>query len=381
MKNYKRYAKNIITMTALIIVSLLLFHACESPDPTGPAATARITITTTRTSLPADGSSTCEITAYILDRNGFPETDAPVYWSTTCGTLDVATSTISGGYSSVTLTAPNYGCTAVVTVDAVHARKSIEIPIYSYGVDLDADPTSIPADGTSQSNLTAYVFDSQNNPVEDGTTVNFTTTLGQLSSLTATTTGGWASVKLTSGTNTGTATVTARVEGSSSIAYVNFTTASAGSVALSAAPTSGIPANGASYSVLTALVRRPDGNPLSGAVVSFATTWGSLENYQVTTDQNGIATNRLIASYSSSSQHARVSAVAGSVSSGQVSVYFTGYTGTPQNSPTPQPTFTPTPTPTPSATPEKTSTPTNTPTTTPTPSVATATPTFTATFR
>jgi len=369
--------KSIFSALIVLVLSLVFLYACESPDPTGPAATSRITLTTTRTSLPADGSSTCTITAYVLDRKGDPA-DGPIYWSTTCGTLGEATGTLSGGYASVTLTAPNYGCTATVNADAVHAAESIDVPIYDYGVDLDADPSSIPADGTSQSTLTAYVFDSISNPVEDGTTVSFSTTMGTLSATSATTTSGWASVKLTSATTTGTAKTTAMVNGSTSIAYVNFTSASAASVSLTASPTTGIPANGSSYSVLTATARRQDGSPIAGAVVSFATTWGNLEYYQVTTNSVGIATNRLIGSYSNTNQQARVTAVAGNVSSNQVTIYFSGYTGTPQSSPTPQPTYTPTPVKT--NTPTPTTVPSHTPTNTPTPSTNTPTPTFTAKF-
>jgi len=366
----------------LLILCAVLFNACESPDPTGPAASSRITLTSTRSSLPADGSSTCTITAYVLDRKGFPEDGEPIYWSTTCGTLDIATGTISGGYASVTFTAPNSGCTAVITADAVHAEKSIEIPIYDYGLDLDANPSSIPADGTSTSNLVAYVYDNLGNPIQDGTTVYFSTTLGTLSAASATTTGGWAGVTLTSGTVSGTAVITARVEAAEAKAYVQFTSTDVGSITLTASPSSGIPADGASYSVLQAIVRRQDGTPATGAVVSFATTWGSLEYFQVTADSSGIATNRLISSYSTSGGVAYVTAIAGTKSI-TVRIDFTPYSGTPQASPTPRPTYTNTPTPTWTATPTMTPTATSntpTPTMTPTPGPSnTPTPTFTPT--
>lgn len=352
----------------ILILSALLFNACESPDPTGPAASARITLTTTRSSLPADGSSTCVITAYVLNRNGNPA-DGPIYWSTSCGTLDIATGTISGGYASVTLTAPNYGCTAVITADAVHAQKSIEIPIYAYGLDLDANPSSIPADGSSTSNLVAYVFDNLGNPIEDGTTVNFSSTLGTLSATSATTNGGWASVTLTSGTVTGTAIVTANVEAAEAKAYVEFTSTEIGGVLLTANPSKGIPANGASYSVITATVTQTNGRPAVGVAVSFANTWGNLEYFQVTTDENGIATNRLFSSYSNTDKTATVSGTAGD-KTGYVNVQFERYFGTPEASPTPRPTSTNTPTPTWTAT----------PTMTPTPPANTATPAPTSTF-
>ncbi len=358
----------------LFLIVSAAFIACEAPDPSGPAASSRITLTTTRSDLPADGSSTATITAYVLDRNGFAA-DGPIYWSTTCGTLSEATATISGGYATVTFTAPNYACDPVVTADAVHAMNSIELHVYGFGIDLGANPQSIPADGISKSSITAYVYNFDGYPANDGTSVSFTTTAGTLAAATVTTSGGWAVTTLTSSTTAATAMVRAQVEASVATTYVTFTTNEVGSISLTASPSSGIPADGSSYSILQALVRKPDGSPLSGAVVSFATTRGSIEQYQVTTDSSGVATNRLIAPYSTSSTSAYVTAASGSKSSPQVRVDFTGYSGTPNPSPTPQPTFTRTPTPGPTNTP--TQTPTQTPTHSATPQVNTATPTFT----
>ncbi|MBN1879906.1 Ig-like domain-containing protein [bacterium] len=365
-----------VRLILIVMVSVSIFIACEAPDPTGPAASSRITLTTTRSNLPADGSSTAVITAYVLDRNGL-EADGPIYWSTTCGTLSEATGTISGGYASVTFTAPNFACSAVITADAVHAVNSIEVNIYGFGIDLGSNPQSIPADGSSKSAITAYVYNYSGQPADDGTTVSFSTTAGTLSAASATTSGGWAVVYLTSSTAATTAMVRGQVEASVATTYVTFTGNEVGSVTLTASPSSGIPADGASYSILQALVRKPDGTPLSGVIVSFATTRGSIEQYQVTTDTSGTATNRLIAPYSTSSTYAYVTAAAGSKSSPQVRVDFTGYSGTPNPSPTPQPTFTRTPTPTASFTP--TNTPVNTATPTPSAIPNTSTPTNTPT--
>ncbi|MBN1297600.1 hypothetical protein JXA80_12525 [bacterium] len=370
-------------IAALIAVSLC-FIACESPDPTGPAASARITLTATRSTLPADGSSTSVITAYVLDRNGFPDESGPIYWSTTCGNLDIATGNLSGGYSSVTLTAPNYGCTAVVMADAVHAEKSIEISVYDYGIDLDAEPSSIPADGTSKSTLTAYVFDNHGNPIADDTVVYLSTTAGTLSAVSASTRGGWASVTLTSATVPATAVVTARVEAAEARAYVSFTSVEVGNISLTANPSSGLSANGSSYSLLTAVVTGINGQPVpAGTAVNFTSTWGYIESGTVLTNAQGIATNRLISYASTSNQEAIVYATAGAKSA-SVRVYFQAYFGTPNPSPTSQPTSTRTPTPTQTptwtATPVNTQTPTPlTPTPTPTPSTptATASPTYT----
>lgn len=375
MKLSRKFRLTISRVALVFVVPAVIFVACEAPDPTGPAASSRITLTTTRSTLPADGSSTAVITAYVLNRNGLAA-DGPIYWSTTCGTLSEATGTISGGYASVTLTAPNYVCDAVVTADAVHAVNSIAINVYGFGIDLGANPQSIPADGASKSSITAYVYNYAGQPADDGTTVSFTTTAGTLGASSATTSGGWAVTSLTSSTSAATAMVRAQVEASVATTYVTFTSSEVGSVTLSASPSSGIPADGASTVVLKALVKSLDNVPIAGAVVDFTTSRGSLMYAQATTDSTGVASNRLIAPYSTTSTTANVTAASG-LKSHTVTVSFTGYSGTPNPSPTPQPTFTRTPTPTPTNAP--TNTPEITPTATPTPSGVPNTPTNTPT--
>jgi adhesin/invasin len=348
------------TLALVLSVVTIGFIACESPDPTGPAATSRITLTTTRDNLPADGQSTAEVTAYVLDRRGDPA-DGPIYWSTTCGTLDKASGSISGGYASVIFTASNYPCTAVLTADAVHAKKDIEIQVQEYGMDISADPRNIPADGQTSSRVMVYVYNHHNNPVSDGTVVSFSTTAGTLSADSASTSGGWATVFLTSGTTPTTAEITATVYSTVARAWVTFTSTDVGSVTLTAIPDSGISADGSRISVLTAKVLSLNGAPIEGETVSFVTTGGSIQQgYSiVSTDKNGIANSYLISPYSTTDIVVTVTAVVGEKFA-EVDVYYDGYQGTPNPSPTPQSTFTPTPTPT--------NTPAHTPTPTPTPS-------------
>lgn len=376
MKLSRRLRLTVSRLALVFVVPVVVFIACEAPDPTGPAASSRITLTTTRSTLPADGSSTAIITAYVLNRNGLAA-DGPIYWSTTCGTLSEATGTISGGYASVTLTAPNYVCDAVVTADAVHAVNSIAINVYGFGIDLGANPQNIPADGASRSSITAYVYNYAGQPADDGTTVSFTTTAGTLGAASATTSGGWAVTSLTSSTSATTAMVRAQVEASVATTYVTFST-SVGTIKLTAFPSSGIPADGSSESFIRAVVSKPDNSPASNVPVTFRTTKGTLSQSSVTTDSSGVASSTLIAPYSTSDLSATVIAFAADKEA-TVSVGFKAYFGPPNPSPTPPPTFTRTPTPTPTNAP--TNTPETTPTATPTPSAIpnTSTPTHTPT--
>lgn len=88
-------------------------------------------------------------------------------------------------------------------------------------ITLAADNTSVPADGKTAITITATVMDKFNNPVLDGTVVNFTTTLGTLSQTSVKTTNGVAVTKITS-TAEGTATVTASSNGVTSQISVVF---------------------------------------------------------------------------------------------------------------------------------------------------------------
>ncbi len=358
---------SLFTGGIVIAVFLLGVWSCDAPDPTGPAATARIKLTTTDDTLPADGTSTALITAYIKDPRGNPA-EGPIYWSTSCGRLDKSGETMSGGVSSVTLTAPNFPCTAVITADAVHAKTSIEIVCYSVeaqSITLSANPDDIPSDGVSKSTISAYVIDDRGLPVPDGTTIQFTSTGGTLSSNSATTDGGRTQITLTSETIPKDVTVFGTSGNSVGDVRVRFYSTAVGRIELRANPSSGIPADGNSSSIITASVYDVYNNPVpDGTVVRFTTTWGSLEAMQVTT-LKGIGTVRLFSYYDSDLNHsARVTAVSGDKSA-TIVVGFERYSGPPRTPNTPLPTSTPTqsivPTNTPSPSPVKTQTPSPTP--------------------
>jgi len=96
-------------------------------------------------------------------------------------------------------------------------------PGWPHSVTVTADPASIPADGTSGSTIRAEVRDINDKPVADGTPVVFATDLGTLSSTTAETVAGVATVTLSSGTVPGKARVTARSLRASSQVSVQLT--------------------------------------------------------------------------------------------------------------------------------------------------------------
>lgn len=143
-------------------------------------------------------------------------------------------------------------------------------------------------------------------PVQNGTLISFTTTLGRIEPSEARTHNGQVSVRFISGSASGTATITAYSGGASAqLTNLKVGTAAAGRVLVSATPQS-LGSSGGSVQV-TASVTDEGGNPLSGIPVSFATDRGSLSPSTATTDASGNATVTL----TTTSGPAKVTATAG----------------------------------------------------------------------
>jgi len=114
--------------------------------------------------------------------------------------------------ATATLTSDSLG-TATITVTGSTSQGWINLgftPGTPSTVTVAANPTSIVANGTSTSTISATVVDQHSNPVTNGTVVTFTTSLGSFPTdpHTRTTVDGVAAAILTAGTDLGTATVT-----------------------------------------------------------------------------------------------------------------------------------------------------------------------------
>jgi len=138
-----------------------------------------------------------------------------------------------------------------------------------------AYPANILANGISTSTITATVSYTGGYIVSG--TVSFTTTLGTLSALNATTDAdGKASVILTSSTTVGTPTVTATSDSISDTTTVEFVPGSPFTVTVMADPSS-ITADGVSTSTITATVVDQYTNPVTDTtVVTFTTSMGHI---------------------------------------------------------------------------------------------------------
>jgi adhesin/invasin len=190
---------------------------------------ASISLTLGTTTLVANGVQSTTAIATATNTDGNPVSDGTlVTFTIPIGGGDIDSSTAG---PQLTVNVPTTGGTAVAVLTASFTAGQYVMTATSGGVGqlvlyeltpgpanagnttLTANPTSIPADGTSTSVITLNSQDVNGNPVADGTGVNFYTDLGTLSSATGSTAFGVATVILTSGSTDGLATVTAVIDG------------------------------------------------------------------------------------------------------------------------------------------------------------------------
>lgn len=157
-------------------------------------------------------------------------------------------------------------------------------------IQLFAGGTSVPLNGSVD--IVGTVTEQAGTPVQNGTVVTFTTTLGRIEPSEARTNNGRVTVRLTSDGRSGTATVTAISGGATSDALeIPVGGAAASDVVLRANPGS-VGAGGGSVQ-LVATVRDEAGNPIAGVPVTFSTTAGQLAASSANTDASGDARTTL----------------------------------------------------------------------------------------
>lgn len=148
---------------------------------------------------------------------------------------------------------------------------------------LTANPTEIALNGTSTITVVGRKMDG--NPLNPGTQVRLSTTLGKLDDdLIELDSAGVAITKLRGEGRIGKATVTATSGATEAVTIDVQIGRSAGAVSLQATPTS-IPESGGKVRLL-ALVRDSQGQPLPGVPVNFSTEVGTLESGGAFIDTN-----------------------------------------------------------------------------------------------
>ena len=158
-------------------------------------------------------------------------------------------------------------------------------------------PTTTPGTGTGNTGTgttgtTTTTSAGAGTPVQNGTLVSFTTTIGTIQPSEARTNNGQVRVRFLSGNVSGTATITA-FSGGASGKLENLKVGAAGveRVILSASPQTLPPGGG--VSTISARVEDVSGTGLPGIPVTFTTDQGSVNPATATTDSSGVATTSL----------------------------------------------------------------------------------------
>ena len=158
-------------------------------------------------------------------------------------------------------------------------------------ITLTASATVLPVQGTTV--LTAVVLEKPGTPVQNGTVVTFSATLGTVEPQEARTKDSKVTVTFRAGTQSGEASINAS-SGSAKLSEaltIKIGAAAAQRISLSASPTS-VPLTGGT-SQLVAMVFDEGGNPLPGVPVSFVASAGTLADTSVVTGSGGDARTTL----------------------------------------------------------------------------------------
>jgi len=189
-----------------------------------------------------------------------------------------------------------YSALAVVVALVAACDKVPLLAPNNSTINLSANSLVVPTNGTT--GLTAFVTESSGTPVQNGTTVRFTTTLGTVSPAETQTTNGIAVATFQAGTSSGVAEVHAisgGATGSSTTSGTTTTTtntvkitvgaAAVNAITLRANPSSVGPSGGSVE--LVASVVTESGGPVQNVPVTFNADQGILTVQTVPTDANG----------------------------------------------------------------------------------------------
>jgi hypothetical protein len=270
-----------------------------------------ITVTASVNPVPADGTTTSSIVSHVSNGGGNVGSDVVTYTlsgnpSAACGTLSAATATTATGTGltpAVTYTASLTVGFCTLTATEAGTGSSASVVILQKGTAVgdatvvSANPTGpFPADGVKTSTITATVT----GPGHAASLVSFTSSpsvagaCGTLNPTSATTpASGVVTTTYTVSTTAGTCTITAtEANGGSSGNVAIVQTAVANNIALTATPNT-LPADGATTSILKAVVTKGVGGAaVSGDIVTFTVTGapcGTLSSPTATTDATGSA--------------------------------------------------------------------------------------------
>jgi len=172
-------------------------------------------------------------------------------------------------------------------------------------ITLTSDRSVLPLNGSAT--LRAVVVESSGTPVQNGTMVTFSSTLGSVDPIEAKTVNGVATAAFNAGSVSGSSEINAFSGGAKTATATKITIGSlaAKTVAVSATPSS-VSQSGGTVTI-SALVMDEAGNALPGVNVTFSADTGQLSATTALTDSSGVARTTL-----TTTQTSKVTATAGS---------------------------------------------------------------------
>ena len=213
----------------------------------------------------------------------------------------------------------NYNIAALIVAAALTAacdKAQLLAPTRST-ITLSAPTRVLPSNGTTP--ITAAVIEQAGTPVQNGTTVRFTTTLGHVDPVEVQTVNGLAITTFFAGPNSGKATVSATSgaatggEGNANSIEITIGAAAVNTVTVRANPGSVGP-NGGTVELIASVVGE-NGQPVQGVVVTFNADQGSLGSTTAVTNASGEARTTL-----TTSQQTTVTATAGTKTSSNLTI-------------------------------------------------------------
>jgi hypothetical protein len=271
-------------IAAAAVLAATLFLGPLAP-PSGAALADGVTITSfSKNPITADGADTTVVTAQVTLGGTPVDGETGVTFSSDDPNETISATTPVGGGSGdyqATITSSTSAGQAHITATDTTA---LPVPITSQAatltqvagpaasVSVTALPTSIPADGSTTSTVTAKVIDAFSNPVS-GDPVVFSSNLAGTSFANAsgTTDASGAYTTTVTGTKVGTATIKATDGGLSNATPLRLVAGPAALVSVSLSPAA-IVANGISSTTATATATDANGNPISNDSVTFSSS-------------------------------------------------------------------------------------------------------------
>lgn len=247
------------------------------------------------TNIRADGRSTASITAVLKETSStFAIPDVEITFGADLGTIPNKAATNASGVATVQLTSSTQtGVSSIIAVYGQTLTETVQVPFVDSTptyLNVTAEPPVIVADNQSASLIRAVVSDQNNNPVPDGTQVNFEIIAGSgsIESI-KTTTEGTAVSSLTSGTQPDTAVIVVQVNQLTATTTVRYVVGEAQSITIVSDSTS-LPADGITSTRVVAYVYDSAGNPVvDGTRVTFTADIGDITPIAQTNSGQAVA--------------------------------------------------------------------------------------------